>query len=69
MYASDTSRNPLNPLFYCIQLSKNTHVSSGEGLEGNRRTIRASPPNLKLDYIVKKKKEKEIVRKVAHTNC
>ena len=22
----------------------NTHVSNGEGLEGNRRTIRASPP-------------------------
>ena len=39
-----------------------TQVSSGGGLEGNRRTTLASPPNLKLDYIVKKK-EKEIVRK------
>ena len=35
--------------------------SSREGEEGNRRTIRASPPNLKR-YIVKKK-EKEIERK------
>ena len=39
-----------------------TQVSGGEGLEGNRRTIQASPTNLKLDYIVKKK-EKAIVRK------
>ena len=39
-----------------------TQVSSGEGLEGNQRTIQASPPNLKLDCIVKMK-EKEIVRK------
>ena len=39
-----------------------TQVSSRKGLEGNRKTIEASQPNLKLDYIIKKL-EKEIVRK------
>ena len=41
-----------------------TQVSSREGLEGNRKTIQASLPNLKLDYryIIKKNKN-EIVRK------
>ena len=55
MYASDTSRSPLKPFFTAYNIV-NTHVRSGEGLEGNRRTIRASLPNLKLDYIVKKRK-------------
>ena len=36
----------------------NTHVSSGKGLEGNRRTIWVSPLNLKLDYIVKKERKR-----------
>ena len=40
-----------------------TQVSSREGLEGNRKTIQASLPNLKLDYIIIKKNKKEIVRK------
>ena len=50
--------------FCCIQIIINIQrqVSSREGLEGNRKTIQASLPNLKLDYIIKKNK-KEIVRK------
>ena len=51
---------------YCIQyniINIQTQVSSGEGLEGNQRTIRASPQKLKLELYIVKEKEKEIVRK------
>ena len=53
---------PLNHFFTAYNIV-NTHVRSGEGLEGNRRTIRASLPNLKLDDIVKKRKKKKLSEK------
>ena len=46
-----------------------TKDSSGEEIEGNSRNIRASPPNLKIPYIVKKKRKKKLSEKVVHINC
>ena len=51
-----------NPFFTAYKIITQTQDSSGEGLEGSRRTIRASPPNLKISYFVEKK-QKEIVSK------
>ena len=51
-----------NPFADLIRQYRQQPDSSCEGIEGNSRNIRASPPNLKIPYIVKKKHEK-IVRK------
>ena len=54
-----------NP-FHCIQNNlTQTQDNSGEGEEGNRRTIRASPPNLKR-YINKKKLKERLVSHYAY---